>query len=329
MLWDEIADLRAEMREVYPTLMALAMGGSIRSTTLSTAAGMLQYAQAKQAGAPDSALAGLVENLMTAEINTDLDAHMLAAQIGDVTYLLGEDDPWVQEALAGRTPEEAARAIVAESPMIVNPELRAAAIADPATITAATDPAFGLAGQALMRSQQAGGRFQQLSRQEESLNRQLALALFHVYGEAIPPDATFTLRIADGVVSSYEYNGTKAPAWTTFYGMYDRAAAHKGREEWMLPDRWMNPPAELDLSTPVDMVHTNDTVGGNSGSPVVTPELEIVGLLFDGNIESLSGDFIYTTEAARSVSALTVGILEALRHVYHADRLVAELTGGE
>ncbi len=326
-VWDDIADLRMQMREVYPTLMAMAQGGSVRSTTLSTAQGMLQYAQAKQAGAPDSALAGLVENIEGAEINTDLDAHMLAAQIGDVVSLLGEEDAWVQEALAGRPAEEAARAIVAESQTIVDPELRAAAMADPASIMSAADPAFALARQAMMRQQQAGGRFQQLTQQEESLNRQVALALFRVYGDVIPPDATFTLRLQDGVVASYEYNGTKAPAWTTFYGMYDRAAAHKGREEWLLPDRWVNPPAEFDLSTPVNMVHTNDTVGGNSGSPVVTPELEIVGLLFDGNIESLSGDFIYTTTNARSVSVLSVGILEALEHVYGADRLVAELTG--
>jgi hypothetical protein len=326
-IWDEIADLRAQMREVYPTLMAMAQGGSVRSATLSTAQGMLQYAQAKQAGAPDSALASLVENIQGAEINTDLDAHMLAAQIGDVETLLGEEDAWVQEALAGRSPEEAARAIVAESQTIVDPELRAAAMADPASIMSAADPAFALARQAMMRQQQVGGPFQQLNQQEESLNRQVALALFRVYGDAIPPDATFTLRLQDGVVASYEYNGTKAPAWTTFYGMYDRAAAHKGREEWLLPDRWMNPPAEFDLSTPVNMVHTNDTVGGNSGSPVVTPELEIVGLLFDGNIESLSGQFIYTTNKARSVSVLSVGILEALEHIYGADRLVAELKG--
>ena len=327
MLWNEIADLRTQMRDVYPTLMALALGGGLRSRTLSTAAGMLQYAQAKQAGTPDSALAGLVENLTSTEINTDLDAHILSAQIGDVVFLLGEDDPWVQEALAGRTPDEAARAIVAASQTIIDPERRAAAMADPASIMTATDPVFSLAGQAISRSQQAGGRFQQLNRQEESRNRRLALAMFRVYGDAIPPDATFTLRIADGVVASYDYNGTKAPAWTTFYGMYDRAAAHKGREEWMLPDRWVTPPADFDLSTPVNMVHTNDTVGGNSGSPVITPELEIVGLLFDGNIESLSGDFIYTTTNARSVSVLSVGILEALQHIYDADRLVGELTG--
>jgi hypothetical protein len=150
--------------------------------------------------------------------------------------------------------------------------------------------------------------------------------MFDVYGTSMPPDATFTLRIADGVVSSYEYNGTKAPAWTTFYGMYDRWAAHKGRDEWALPERWHNPPAEFDRSTPLNMVHTNDTVGGNSGSPVVTPALEIVGLLFDGNIESLSGDFIYTTDdGGRSVSVLTVGILEALQHIYGADRIAQEL----
>lgn len=171
-------------------------------------------------------------------------------------------------------------------------------------------------------------RFQQLADEEQTRNTRLARALFDVYGNTLPPDATFTLRIADGVVSAYDYNGTRAPAWTTFYGMYDRWAAHKGAGEWALPDRWQDPPAEFDLGTPFDMVHTNDTVGGNSGSAVINPDLEILGLLFDGNIESLSGDFIYTTDRARSVSVLSVAILEALKHIYHADRLVAELTGG-
>ena len=96
-----------------------------------------------------------------------------------------------------------------------------------------------------------------------------------------------------------------------------------------MPDRWLHPPADFNLATPVDMVSTNDTVGGNSGSPVININQQIVGLLFDGNIESLSGDFIYTDEVARSVSVRVEGILEGLRHIYHANRIVSELTGSQ
>lgn len=325
-LWDDIADLREQIGEVYPTLMAFAMGGSLRSQTLSTAADMLQYARGKQAGAPDSILAELRAEIVEREINTDLDGHILEAQIGDVIFALGEDDPWVRQALAGGTPADAAAAIIAGSPSAADPDQRSRLLDNPAAIVASTEPAFLLAQAAMQRARQAGTRYQQLSAREQARNRELAQALFDVYGTSLPPDATFTLRIADGVVSGYDYNGTQAPAWTTFYGLYDRWAGHPGHDEWALPLQWQLPPAEFDRSTPLNMAHTNDTVGGNSGSPVITPELEIMGLLFDGNIESLSGDFIYTTDEARSVSVLSVAILEALAHIYEADRIVEELT---
>ncbi len=326
-LWDDIAALRSEMAEVYPTLLAFGMGGNLRSQTLSTAAAMLQYARGAQGGAPDSVLAELRSEIEDREINTDLDGHILEAQIGDVIFALGEDDPWVRQALGGHSPADGAGAIIAATPSVVDQDQRRQLLDDPAAILASTEPAFLLVQEAMPRAQQAGMRYQQLSANEQVKNRQLAQALFAVYGTELPPDATFTLRIADGVVSGYDYNGTRAPAWTTFYGLYDRWAAHAGRDEWALPLQWQLPPAEFDRSTPLNMVHTNDTVGGNSGSPVVNPELEIMGLLFDGNIESLSGDFIYTTDDARSVSVLSVAILEALEHIYEADRLVTELTG--
>ena len=326
-LWDDIAEIRAQMREVYPTMLAFAMGGGLRSQTISTAAQMLQYAQASMGGAPDSLLQQIRGAIENREINPDLDAHILEAQIGDVIWLLGDADPWVIQALGGKTPAEAATAIVEGCMACTDPATRSGYLDDPSKIMNAQDLAFTLVRSAMPRVQQAGMRYQQLSDREQTLNTRLARALFDVYGNTLPPDATFTLRIADGVVEGYDYNGTKAPAWTTFYGMYDRWAGHKGEGEWALPERWQHPPADFDLSTPFDMVHTNDTVGGNSGSAVINPKLEILGLLFDGNIESLSGDFIYTTERARSVSALSVAILEAMRHIYHADRLVAELTG--
>src|SRR6185295_8609876 len=136
----------------------------------------------------------------------------------------------------------------------------------------------------------------------------LARALFAIYGDRIPPDATFTLRLADGVVKGYDYNGTRAAAFTTFFGMYDRHFANPTDEAWALPPRWLPAPAGLDLNTPFDMVMTNDIIGGNSGSPVIKKDGRLVGLIFDGNMESLSGDFIYTDEAARAVAVDARGI---------------------
>jgi hypothetical protein len=171
-------------------------------------------------------------------------------------------------------------------------------------------------------------RARALSARADNLSTRLGRARFDVYGRDLPPDATFTLRLADGRVAGYAYNGTRAPAFTTFYGMYDRYAAAGGTAPWSLPARWRRPPAGLDLGTPLDLVSTNDIIGGNSGSPLLNRNLEVVGLIFDGNMESLPGDFIYTDESARALSVDVRGILAALRAPYGATRLVAELRGG-
>jgi hypothetical protein len=150
-----------------------------------------------------------------------------------------------------------------------------------------------------------------------------------VYGTDVPPDASFSLRLSDGVVRGYNYNGTVAPPYTTFYGMYEHNHAYGPDSEWSLPARWTQPPASFERSTPVNLVSTNDITGGNSGSPLLNENLEVVGLIFDGNIESLAGDFIYLPGRMRAVSVDVRGIQEALDDIYDADRLVHEATEGE
>jgi hypothetical protein len=326
-LWDEIAAIRAEMREVYPVLMAMATGGGLRSRTVGTAVQMVQYAQMVQGGAPADQADQLRGRIEGAEWNLDLDGHVLEAQIGDMIFLLGDGDRVVQMALGSMSSRDAAHAIIDGSPSVVDPEARRALLDNPAAIMTSTEPALALAREALPRNQQAGQRWGQLNAQEDAKVAKLARALFDVYGTDLPPDATFTLRIADGVIAGYEYNGTLAPPWTTLYGMYDRYWSHYGKEDWNLPERWLNPPPELDLGTPVTMVSTNDITGGNSGSPMIDTDLEVVGLVFDGNIESLSGDFIYTTKVSRTVAVAAPIILASLRYIYGADRMVEEMTG--
>ena len=144
----------------------------------------------------------------------------------------------------------------------------------------------------------------------------------------MPPDATFSLRIADGAVTGYPYNGTIAPAFTTMFGLYDRHYSHAGEDDWALPQRWLEAQSELDLSTPMNFVSTADIIGGNSGSPVLDADLEVVGVVFDGNIESLPGEYIYLPERNRSVTVDARAIIAALDIVYDTDRLVAELLTG-
>ena len=164
--------------------------------------------------------------------------------------------------------------------------------------------------------------------EQAEISSALGRALFEGYGTDGPPDATFSLRIADGIVEDYEYNGTLAPINTTFYGMYDHFYSYGAGSDWDLPDRWVSPPASFDLSTPLNFVSSADIIGGNSGSPVINQDLEAVGLIFDGNIESLPGDYIYLPEENRSVAVDVRGILEALEEIYGAGRIVEELKSG-
>ncbi len=323
-LWTEIADLRIQIRKVAPTFNALQQGGIARSKTLAVALGLIQIAGAV-GRAPDSVIAEFKNQLTREKIDPDLDARILAAQIEDARTLLGPADAWVSRALSGRSPLEAATAVVQGS-AIPDSTRRAAMLANPASIGASTDPAIQLTRAAAPRLQQAAQQFQQLTAQEETRTAKLARALFDVYGTSIAPDATFTLRIADGVVQGYDYNGTRAPWFTTFYGMYDRYHSNPGNDDWALPTRWQTPPAAFDLKTPLDMVSTNDIIGGNSGSPMIDRQGRLVGLIFDGNIESLPGDFIYDTETNRAVSVHSQAILTALRDMYNAKRIVDELS---
>ncbi len=153
-------------------------------------------------------------------------------------------------------------------------------------------------------------------------------ALHAVYGARVSPDATMTLRFSDGRVVGYPYDGTIAPWATTFYGLYGRTIEFGGAHPFDLPKPWRDAEAKVDLAKKVCFVSTNDIVGGNSGSCVVDKDLRVVGLIFDGNIESLPNDFYYTQEKARAVSVHTDAIVEALQHVYGMGRVVDELRAG-
>jgi hypothetical protein len=169
----------------------------------------------------------------------------------------------------------------------------------------------------------------ELTSEENIYDEQLGKALFEVYGTSIPPDATFTLRISDGVVKGFHYNGTIAPPFTTFNGMYDRFYSFNKKVPWDLPERWVNPPADFDLSVPFNFSATNDIIGGNSGSPVINIQGELVGLAFDGNMESLPGDFIYVPEENRMICVHPKGITESLIKIYNAGNLAKEIISGK
>src|SRR5262249_55213106 len=145
---------------------------------------------------------------------------------------------------------------------------------------------------------------------------QIARAKFAVEGPSTYPDATFTLRLSFGVVKGYEEDGKQIPFETTFAGAYERSAEHHNKAPFDLPQRWLDRKGKLNLKTPFNFVCTADIIGGNSGSPVINKKAEVVGLVFDGNIQSLVWDFVYTEQQARTVAVCSEALIEALRAVY-------------
>ena len=168
---------------------------------------------------------------------------------------------------------------------------------------------------------------QQVDEPQRQAYGKIANARFAVYGSNIYPDATFTLRLAFGEVKGYTEAGQNIHWATTLGGTFEHAAAHENKGPFELPSIWKLKKPQINPATPFNFVSTVDIIGGNSGSPVVNRDGELVGIIFDGNIQSLVLDYIYSDQQARAVAVHSAGILEALRKVYAANRLVGELTG--
>jgi hypothetical protein len=241
---------------------------------------------------------------------------------------LGPGDAFVKTALGGRTPKDVAEAAVTGS-KLADPAFRRQLVdGGEAAVAASTDPMIVQARQLdPLRRELVKWMEDNVASVGQRAGEQLGRARFAVYGKNAYPDATFTLRLSYGAVEGYPMNGTKAPPKTTMFGLYDRAASFDYKDPFYLPPRWLAGRDKLDLSTPLDFVTNNDIIGGNSGSPVIDRAGDIVGLIFDGNIESLVGDFVFDPAANRAVAVHTAGMTEALRKLYNAPALVKELLG--
>ncbi len=267
-------------------------------------------------------------NLSPAPIYTDLEEHLLAFYLRKSQQKLGEQNGFVKKLLAGKTPEARAHELITGT-KLADPAYRKALIeGGQKALDGTSDPLVKLAIS-------VEPQVRELLKWSESVNdgeimpatEAIARARFKVYGKNEYPDATFTLRLAFGKVRGYEMNGTMAPPITTFYGLYDRYYSWGGREDWWLPARYLERKSSLDLSTPLNFVNTADITGGNSGSPVINEKGELVGLIFDGNMEGLAGRFIYSDSTSRAVAVHSAALMEALRKLYDAEKLVSELEG--
>ncbi len=253
------------------------------------------------------------------------------AQLADsLTWLveeLGYSNELVQKMLAGKSPRERAKGLIEGTKvkdLAVRKELYKGG---KSAIDAAQDAMIDLVK---LLDPEARAVRKIIDTQDEVKRQayaQLAKAKFAMEGPSTYPDATFTLRLAFGVVKGYEENGKSVPFQTTFAGLYERAAEHHDKEPFDLPQRWIERKDKLDLTVPLNFVLTADIIGGNSGSPVINKDAELVGIIFDGNIQSLVLDFMYTEKVARAVAVHSQGIVEALRKVYDAGALADELTG--
>jgi len=241
---------------------------------------------------------------------------------------LGPNDPLVKAVLDGRTPAETAKQLISGTKMGDAAFRKSLVDGGQAAVDASTDPLIAMARRIdPIRREQIKWFDENVTSVQQRTGEQLGKARFAVYGHNTYPDATFTLRLSYGQAKGYPMNGTIAPYKTTFYGLYDRAASFDYKDPFELPKHYLDGKDKVDLTTPFNFVTTNDIIGGNSGSPVVNRTGEIVGLIFDGNIESLVGDYVYDGSANRAVAVHTAAMTEAMKKLYGAEKLVDEILG--
>lgn len=276
----------------------------------------------------DSNLESLEFQLFSPEpIYDDFEQLKLANSLTWLVEQLGYSDPLVRKVLAGKSPRDRAAKLIAGTKLKdveFRRKLYKSAQADVQTVL---DPMIELAGLIDPPSRAVRKIVETQDEIKQQAHAKITQARLALEKTTQYPDATFTLRLAFGVVKGYEEGGRSIPFQTTFAGLYKRAAAHQYKPPFDLAHRWLDGKDQLDLNTPLNFISTADIIGGNSGSPVVNRQGEFVGVIFDGNIQSLVLDFAYTDVQARAVSVNSQAIVEALRKVYDAGELADELLG--
>ena len=265
-----------------------------------------------------------------APIYLDMEEAALTSWLEEGLKVLGVNDPFIKAAIGDAEPSEVARRAVRET-ILKDPAARRALLDGGAVaIAASTDPMVTLARRVepIVRELRAWNEAN-ITNVETANGTKIAQARFAVYGKTMPPDANSTLRIEYGKVLGYDEDTTLIPYKTTFFGLYDRWLSFNGKSPFDLPKSLVERRDKIDLATPLNFVYSADTIGGNSGSPVINRKGELVGLNFDSNNQKLSNRYWYIeeNEGSRAVGVHSAGIIEALRKVYDADGLVKELMG--
>ena len=333
--WNQIG---AAYREL-PTMAARIAFSDLKLSRLGTIASQLvRYAEEIQKPNDkrydefrDSKLESFTFALMSpAPIYPEMEEAVLTAWLEEGLKTLGPNDPFIKAALGGSTPALVARQAVSKT-QLGNTALRySLRLGGADAIAKSDDPMIALARriEPIIRELRAWNE-EHILNVEASAGEKIAKARFAVYGKTLPPDANFNLRISYGRVLGYEEDTTLVPYKTTFFGLYDRARSFDEKPPYDLPRRYREGKDKLDLATPLNFVYTADTIGGNSGSPVINRNGEFVGINFDSNVQKLPNRYWYVDEAegGRAVGVHSAAIIEALKKLYGADKLVSEILG--
>ena len=334
--WDQVSTALAAWDPIYVDYLLYERGAAF-NTELFTIARMLVRLSEESAKPnadrlreyAEAGIDSLKQQLFSeAPIYSDLEIAKLTDSLGYLLERAGAENSLVKQVMDNMSPAGRANQLISGTRLAdveVRKQLAAGGVS---AIEASDDPMIALARLVDEPARKVRKTYE--NNVEEPLRQayaKIARAQFAIEGESTYPDATFTLRLAFGQVKGYEEQGKTLPPWTTIGGAYPHAAEHGDLPPFKLPERWVHDKDRLDLQTPFNFVSTADIIGGNSGSPVVNRAGEIVGIIFDGNIQSLVLDFAYTDHQARAISVHSSPIIETLRKLYDAGELADELTG--
>ena len=332
--WEEIVQAMKVQKGIYDNLSYLERMRGFSSQLAQTARTLVRAAAEKSKPNADrlreyrdSALPSLEQQLFSTEpIYKNLETATLADSLSEMQDQLGKDNPEVQKVLQGKTPAEAAKDLIANTKLEDVAVRKQLYEGGQAAIEASMDPLIvamrAIDPDARAARKEFEDKVDAVVRRDGAL---IAKTRFAQSGFTQPPDATFTLRLSYGVVKGYTEDGKTIPFKTTMGGAFEHAALHGNQAPYQLPESWLKAKPKLDLKTPLNFVSTADIIGGNSGSPTVNTKGEVVGIIFDGNIQSLPWNFAYSDVQGRAVSVDARGIQEALRNIYGATALADEL----
>jgi hypothetical protein len=333
--WEEIAnaykELPAYARRTAFSTIGYSRLGLIASTLVRYSEEVGKPNEARYEEFRDSKLESLKFSLFSpAPIYADMEEAILASWLADAQQTLGADDPFVRAALQGATPAALAKSVVSGTKLGDVAVRKALFEGGADAIKKSDDPLIALARriEPIIRELRAWNE-EKIQSVETAAGQKIAAARFAVLGRNVYPDATSSLRISYGRVLGYEEDTTLVPYKTTFNGIYERAASFDEKPPFDLTVRWRDGKSKLDLTTPMNFVYTADTIGGNSGSPIINRNAEVVGLNFDSNIQKLPNRYWYVdeTEGGRAIAVHSAAIIEALRKLYGAEKLAAEIAG--